>query len=126
MQQVSDYELELMKIIWGNGNRALYAEIVEGLDARGESWTKNTIITLLSRLMEKGLLKSNKIGRKNEYVAVVMEDDYQAAQTETFLHKLYQGDAKGLVCTLIEKEMLSPEDYEELKQFWESRGVSHD
>ena len=119
MQQVSDYELELMKIIWGNGNRALYAEIVEGLEARGESWTKNTIITLLSRLMEKGLLKSNKI-------AVVMEEDYQAAQTETFLHKLYQGDAKGLVCTLIEKEMLSPEDYEELKQFWESRGVSHD
>ena len=116
MQQVSDYELELMKIIWGNGNRALYAEIVEGLEARGESWTKNTIITL----------KSNKIGRKNEYVAVVMEEDYQAAQTETFLHKLYQGDAKGLVCTLIEKEMLSPEDYEELKQFWESRGVSHD
>ena len=55
-----------------------------------------------------------------------MEDDYQAAQTETFLHKLYQGDAKGLVCTLIEKEMLSPADYEELKQFWESRGVSHD
>ena len=29
MQQVSDYELELMKAIWGNGGTALYAQIVE-------------------------------------------------------------------------------------------------
>lgn len=125
MQQVSDYELELMKIIWSNENHALYAEIAEALEAKGESWTKNTIITLLSRLMEKGLLKSNKIGRKNEYVAVVSEEAYQGAQTETFLHKLYQGDAKGLVCTLIEREMLSPEDYEYLIRFWEGRGENH-
>lgn len=122
MQQVSDYELELMKIIWANGGRSLYAPIAGALEAKGEAWTKNTIITLLSRLMEKGLLKTNKIGRKNEYVALVTEEAYQAAQTETFLQKLYRGDARGLVCTLIEKNMLSTEDYEELKRFWEERG----
>ena len=27
LQQVSDFELELMKIIWENGGTALYAEI---------------------------------------------------------------------------------------------------
>ena len=27
IQQVSDFELELMKTIWGNGGTALYAEI---------------------------------------------------------------------------------------------------
>lgn len=32
LQQVSDFELELMKIIWENGGTALYAEIVEGLE----------------------------------------------------------------------------------------------
>ena len=32
MQQVSDYELELLKIIWAdNDNQAVYAEIVEAL-----------------------------------------------------------------------------------------------
>ncbi len=122
IQQVSDSELELMRIIWDNGGSALYAQIMEELVRTGHSWQKNTVITLLSRLVEKGLLRTNKIGRRNEYTAIVSEEDYQAAQTRTFLNKLYEGSAKGLVVTLIQKEMLSAEDYEELRRFWESGG----
>ena len=117
IQQVSDSELELMRIIWDNGGSALYAQIMEELVRTGHSWQKNTVITLLSRLVEKGLLRTNKIGRRNEYTAIVSEEDYQAAQTRTFLNKLYEGSAKGLVATLIQKEMLSAEDYEELRRF---------
>ena len=120
VQQVSDSELELMKIVWANGGSALYAHIMEELSKAGFSWQKNTIITLLSRLVDKGLLKTNKIGRRNEYTAVVSEADYQAEQTQVLLNKLYEGSAKGLVATLIQKEMLTTEDYEELKQFWEN------
>lgn len=119
VQQVSNSELELMKIIWANGGRALYVQILDGLSKAGFTWQKNTIITLLSRLVEKGLLKTNKIGRRNEYTAVVSEADYQAEQTQALLNKLYEGSAKGLVAALIQREMLSTEDYEELKQFWE-------
>lgn len=119
IQQVSDSELELMKIVWENGGSALYAQIMEELTNSGRTWQKNTIITLLSRLVEKGLLRTNKIGRRNEYTAIVSESDYQAAQTQTLLNKLYEGDAKGLVTTLIQREMISAEDYEELRQFWE-------
>ena len=32
MQQISEYELILMKIIWNNGGTALYAEIVRALE----------------------------------------------------------------------------------------------
>ncbi|MDE6591431.1 MAG: BlaI/MecI/CopY family transcriptional regulator, partial [Oscillospiraceae bacterium] len=78
------------------------------------------IITLLSRLVEKGLLKTNKIGRRNEYTAIVSEADYQAAQTQTLLDKLYEGEAKGLVATLIQREMLTAADYDELKRFWKN------
>lgn len=119
IQQVSNSELELMKIVWAKGGCALYADIMEELSKTGRMWQKNTIITLLSRLVEKGLLKTNKIGRRNEYTAVISEEDYQAAQTQMLLNKLYEGSAKGLVSTLIQRDMLSAEDYEELKQFWE-------
>lgn len=125
-QQISDSELELMKIIWGNGGTALYAQIMEALSKKGRTWQKNTIITLLSRLVDKGFLKTNKIGRRNQYTAIVSASDYQTAQTQTLLDKLYEGSARGLVSTLIEKELLSTEDYEELKQFWESGGNSHE
>ena len=118
--QVSDSELELMKIIWSKGGKALYAEIMESLAASGKGWQKNTVITLLSRLVEKGLLKTNKIGRRNEYMAIVSEGDYQAAQAQTLLDKFYEGEAKGLVATLIQREMLTAADYDELKRFWEN------
>ena len=117
--QISDSELELMKIIWENGGTALYAQIMEALQKAGRTWQKNTVITLLSRLADKGFLKTNKIGRRNEYTAAVSEAEYQAAQTRTLLNKFYSGDAKGLVLTLLRQELFSEEDYEEVKQFWE-------
>ncbi|MFD1175202.1 BlaI/MecI/CopY family transcriptional regulator [Paenibacillus puldeungensis] len=124
IQTVSDSELELMKIIWANDGTALYAEIMDELDSKGNAWQKNTVITLLSRLVDKGLLKTSKIGRRNEYRAVFTEREYQAAQTQNFLDKLYEGSAKGLVLTLIQKEMISPDDYEDLKRFWKE-GSKH-
>ena len=118
MQQISDYELELMKIIWAGGGTALYAEIVQALEDKGTPWTKNTIITLLSRLTNKGFLKTSKTGFRNQYIATVLEPDYQEAQIQTLLDKLYEGNAKGLVSTLIQKDLLSPDDYEDLKKQW--------
>ena len=117
--QISDSELELMKIVWSAGGTALYAQIMEALAGAGRTWQKNTVITLLSRLVDKGLLKTSKIGRRNEYAALVSQADYQTAQARTLLNKLYQGSAKGLVATLIQGKLLSPADYEELKQYWE-------
>lgn len=80
---------------------------------------KNTIITLLSRLVGKGFLKTSKIGlRRNNYIALILEKEYQAEQTESFLDKVYEGNAKGLVSTLIQKDLLSAEDYEALRKHW--------
>ena len=122
MQQISDYELELMKIIWANGGTALYAEIVKALEDKGTPWTKNTIITLLSRLTDKGFLRTQKTGFRNNYISIVSETNYQEAQTKVLLNKLYEGNAKGLVSTLIQKDLLSPEDYEDLKTHWKGGG----
>lgn len=118
IQQISDSELELMKIIWENGGTALYVQISDALAAKGNVWQKNTIITLLYRLVEKGILKTNKIGHRNQYTAIVSEPDYQAEQTKKLMDKLYEGSAKGLVSTLIQKELLSSEELEELKNYW--------
>lgn len=84
MGHISEAEMELMKIIWENGNTALYTEIADVLNKKGKDWSKNTIITLLSRLIDKGALKAEKHGRKNQYIAVISDMDYQTEQTRTF------------------------------------------
>lgn len=110
-----------MKIIWTGGGTALYAQIANTLEQKGTPWTKNTIITLLSRLAEKGFLARSKIGlHRNQYTALISEAEYQTEQTEHFLTKVYEGNAKGLITTLIQRDLLSPEDYEFLKQHWEN------
>lgn len=122
-QQISDSELELMKIIWGNGGTALYAFIMPELEKSGNEWKKNTVLTLLSRLIEKGFLTIRKIGRRNEYTALVGEKDYLTTQTKNFLEKVYEGNVTGLIATLVHQDILSPEDFDALKKFWREKNA---
>lgn len=120
-QQISDAELEIMKIVWGNRSEVTrFPYIMDGLAARGKPCQKNTLIVLLSRLMNKGFLRARKIGRRNEYTALVSETEYQTAQTKNFLDKIYEGSAKGLVSNLIMGDLLTDEEYEELKKMLEN------
>ena len=121
MQQISESELVLMKIIWGNGGTALYFFIMEELEKEQNDWKKNTVLTLLSRLVEKGYLRTNKIGRRNEYEALVTEQEYQAMQTNSFLDRIFGGNVRGLVSTLLQEDRLSAEELKEIEKFWEEQ-----
>ena len=113
VQKISDAELEIMKIVWGNPQEVtLFSNIMDGLAARGKPCQKN-------RLMNKGFLNARKIGRRNEYTTLVSETEYQTAQTKNLLEKVYEGSAKGLVSNLIMGDLLSDEEYDELKKMLE-------
>lgn len=115
-QKLSDAELEIMKIIWENPEETtLFSYLMEELAARGKPCQKNTLIVLLSRLVGKGYLSATKIGRRNEYVPLISGTAYQTAQTRHFIDKVYEGSVKGLVTNLIAGELLTAEEYGELK-----------
>ena len=120
IQQISDAELEVMKIVWGNRSEVtLFPYIMDGLAARGKPCQKNTLIVLLSRLIDKGFLSAKKVGRRNEYTTLISEMEYQTAQTKKFMDKIYEGSVKGLVSNLIFGDLLADEEYEELKRLLE-------
>lgn len=122
-QKLSGAELEIMKIIWANPEgTALFSQIMEQLAVRGRPCQKNTLIVLLSRLVNKGFLHARKLGRRNEYTALVSEGDYQTAQTRRFLDTVYEGSARGLVANLIRSDILTAEEYAALKQLLEQGG----
>ena len=111
---------EIMKIVWGNPEDVtLFPYIMDRLAARGKPCQKNTLIVLLSRLMNKGFLSAKKIGRRNEYTTLVSEAEYQTAQTKNFLDKIYEGSAKGLVSNLIMGDLLTDAEYEDLRKLLE-------
>lgn len=119
IQQLSDAELEIMKIVWATNGPALFAYLMGELSAKGKTWQKNTLITLLSRLMDKGYLKAKKIGRRNEYSTLISESEYQTSQTKNLLDKIYEGNATGLISNLIQSDLLTTNEYDELKKLLE-------
>lgn len=118
MHQISESEAVLMKIIWENGGTALYSHIMDELEKEENEWKKNTVLTLLSRLVEKNYLKTSKVGRRNEYRAVVTRQEYQTMQTHSFLDRIYAGNAKGLVSTLLQQDIISSEELKEIESYW--------
>ena len=120
VQQISDAEFEIMKVVWANGEKpTLFASLTTDLAAKGKPWQKNTLITLLNRLVNKGFLKAKKTGRCNAYTPLVSESEYHKTQTKNFLDKIYEGNAKWLASDLISGDLLADEEYEELKKLLE-------
>ncbi|ELU8150743.1 BlaI/MecI/CopY family transcriptional regulator [Listeria monocytogenes] len=118
IKSISKSELEVMKIIWDFGRAVQYADVAGKLEEKNYTWKKNTVLTFLTRLVEKNLLSVKKVGRKNEYYALVSENEYLERQTETFVENIYEGDVKGLITNLVQNDLISPDELEDLQQFW--------
>ncbi|MGX7245707.1 BlaI/MecI/CopY family transcriptional regulator [Enterococcus quebecensis] len=117
--KISDSELEILRVIWSNDGRMMFSEIVEELHAKEFTWKNNTILTFLARLTEKNILDVQKKGRRNEYIALLTEKDYVGQETKDFVGKMYEGEVKGLIATLVENKLISNKEIEELKEYWE-------
>ncbi|MBC1723208.1 BlaI/MecI/CopY family transcriptional regulator [Listeria seeligeri] len=118
IKSISKSEFEVMKVIWDFGRAVQYVDVAEKLAEKGYSWKKNTILTFLTRLVEKKLLRVKKIGRKNEYYALVSESEYLGQQTENFLEDIYEGDVKGLITNLVQKDLITADEIDDLQQYW--------
>lgn len=122
LQKLSDAEYDIMKIVWENPKKTtLFSYITDELAGQGKPCQKNTLIVLLSRLVSKGYLSATKIGRHNEYIPLISETAYQTVQTQHFIDKVYEGSVKGLVTNLITGDLLTEEEYKELKKLLEGR-----
>ncbi len=118
--KISETEMEIMRIIWDKDGKVTTSELAEKLPDK----KLTTISTLAGRLIDKGCLSSQKIGRSHvhEYEAVISEKEYQAMQTNEFVKNIYRGSAKNLISALFDGEDLSKDDIAELRQFIEEKG----
>ena len=75
----------------------------------------NTLLTLLSRLQEKGFLRIEKAGRRSLYIPLVAQKDYQAAQSRRFVDQVFGGSISAFAAALCDQG-LSREELEELSR----------
>ena len=76
--------------------------------------SSDTIKTLVSRLVSKGVVRQEK--RKVYYYSpLVSEEEYASWATGDLITRLYNGSARDLVAALVHSEGLTKEDIEELR-----------
>ncbi len=121
IRRLPDSELELMQIIWQKEPPVSRAEIEEAIKA-SHSLAPTTILTLLTRLCEKGFLKMEKQGRANAYAPQISQRDYLASESRSLLEKLYGGSIKTFANALCDSG-LSKEELDELRRLLENQSL---
>lgn len=114
--KISDAEMEIMKIIWRKNIQVTTADILEELP-KENSWKTTTVMTLISRLIEKGVLDVTKIGKLNHYFSKITEEEYKAIQTDNFLEDMHDGSVKNFIATLFNNKKINKEDISDLKKW---------
>ena len=110
---ITDAELEIMKELWENKQLSLN-ELTEKLNKK-EPRNKNTIKTLLYRLIEKGAVKSiNKNQKENEFKANISKEKYLKKENQSFLNKLYNGNNSNMLLNFVENKEISKEELKKL------------
>jgi len=108
-----------MQVLWSS--RGLTAEEVVGALKGKAAWNSRTIRTLISRLLQKKVLKYEKEGRKYRYWPAVSQEQCVKQERRSFVDRVYGGTVTPMLAAFIEDAQLSHEDVDELKRMLDGK-----
>ncbi len=120
MKKLPDAEFEVMQAVWRITPPVTTALLMEKLE--GKNWKAQTLLTLLSRLVERGFLKTGKQGRERIYYPLVTEEDYLRFETVRFVEHYHNSSLVSLISTLYGGKRLSESEEKELRKLLNKRG----
>lgn len=112
-RRLPDAELEVMQAVWACMPPVQRAEIEEILKD-SHPMAQTTLLTLLTRLSERGFLKIEKVGRSARYFPLVTKEEFLAEQSRRFLDKLCGGSLSTFAAALCSSG-LTKEEIAELR-----------
>lgn len=121
LKKLPDSEVELMKIIWANPSPISTNQIMAQLEA-GRDWKPQTVLTLLTRLIERGYLRSQRQGKERIYYPLVKREEYVAFESGSFMERFHHNSFVSLMNTLYAGNRITEQDLDELKKWLDSKG----
>lgn len=113
MERIGEGELAVMEVLWADAPLTA-AEVTERIDpSRG--WSDRTVKTMLSRLLNKGVLAHEEDGRRYLYRPRIERADYAAKESRRLVDRLFGGRTAPLVAHLAERQQLSDRDIAEIE-----------
>jgi len=111
--RISEAEWEVMKVLWKTSPKTAN-EIVDELKGRTH-WKRETIRTLINRLVQKKALSFEKKGRQYHYFPRVTEAEGIKAEAESFIKRIGGGSIEPMLAAFVEDKQLSAEKIARLK-----------
>ena len=101
----SDAQWEVLNIIWDRGE-ATVGEVWQDFAAR-RPVARNTVLTLVARLEEKGWLRRRAEGNVLKYSATIDQQTAQRQVAQQLVDTAFRGSPEGLIMTLLGESDLS-------------------
>lgn len=117
--QISNAEWQVMKILWMQGSLSS-TELIDRL-ANRFVWSKSTVKTLLTRLVEKGCLTREKQGKAFVYSPLISQTDSTHLVVEEVRDKVCSRKIKTVIADLITSSDFTLADLEDLQAVLEEK-----
>ena len=117
---ISDSEWSVMEAIWATSPQTA-TELARLLHPTTH-WAENTVRTLLTRLVDKGVIKTgeNDAGTRIYFPSVKREACVRA-EGDSFMQRIFGGAAKPLLIHFAQNSKLTAEEVRELKKILDQR-----
>ncbi len=109
-----------MEILWRE-HPLSSTEVIERV-AKERDWAANTVRTLLSRLVEKGHLKTSRAAGRMVYTPKSSREACVAKEGQSFLGRVFGGAAAPLLLHFAQSAKLTPEEARKLRALLDQKG----
>jgi len=106
---VSDAELEVLKVLWSIGP-ATVRDVGAALRRKRRRLAYNTVLTLLSRLREKGYVEADRGATAHLFQAVVNREELLGSTLAALADRVCDGTASPLVQALVRGQRFSADE----------------
>ncbi len=108
-------ELEVLKALW-DLEAAPVREVMNQLHQSGRRLAYTTVLTVLTRLEQKGFVRADKSGVAYVYKPKVSRAKITRSRLRSLIEQLYDGSAGPLVLQLMRQERFSEDEIAELQK----------
>jgi predicted transcriptional regulator len=116
---VSDAELEVLKVLWTGGAMTV-RDVAAALRKQRRRLAYNTVLTLLSRLRDKGYVDADRRETAHLFRAVVTRDGLLGSSLAALADRVCDGTASPLLLALVKDQRLSAGEIAQLRQLLDS------
>lgn len=118
---LSEREWTVLNALWKTDGAELGVLVNELYKETG--WNRNTVLTYLTRMETKGLVRINKEVTPHIYCAMIDRERCQQKERHSFLHRVYSGSTGDLIAAFLKEEPISQEEREKLRKILDDMEV---